>query len=105
MSKEFIFIPDNKKLENKILDLKKENLLLLQQNIEKDKKIEELEKKIQTTIYKNKENLIEHTKNIKDLLKRKINFKIIDLNLKDTILDRKQRSYAVEILEKLMEEL
>ena len=107
INKPVIFIPEEKinKLEEKILDLKKENLLLLQQNINKDEQIEELEKEAKKMMQIHKEDICKNTSNIKDICRRKICLKIVNLESNKGLLNTKEINFAIKILEKLKEEI
>ena len=91
---------NQKRLHEKILDLKKENLLLLQQNIDKDKKIEELESKINIEHLKHKTDMTRAVSEMRNMLVRKIDNKI---NMLD-ISDRKQL-FTENILYELRREI
>ena len=90
----------NFKYQNEILDLKKENLLLVQQNIEKDKKIAELEKEINNKLLQYKESTIKAVSEMRNRLVDKIDNKIDMLD----ISDRKQL-YTENILYELRREI
>lgn len=104
---ERIFISENKnqKLNEKILDLKKENLLLLQQNIDKDKEIEELKNKINVIIQTHKENIVKHTSEIRDICSRKVQYKIKELNSNKGLLNTDKINYTINVLEELKGEI